>query len=300
MDMEGGRLDNVGKMSSQVIANTSGDVNTVTAIALGDASVTLTAAQLIGSKIFTITPTVARTLTTDTAANIIAALPGYVIGSNFAFTVINTAGFDVTLAAGSGVTITGNAIINNGSGTWRIRVVSGSEMIIYTEGAGGALKSTIVLSASQATTSGTAFSFTIIPSWVNRVIVTATGISISGTNNVIVQLGTSSGFVASGYLGTAAVTSADTAVTADTTGFNFSNNVAAADSFSAVMTLTRFSSGSNLWLATSLGSRVVSGAVTGITSAAGYITLGAALTQVRLTRSGSDTFDAGSVSLSYQ
>ncbi len=135
MDMEGGRLDNVGKLSSTVIANTSGDVNTVTAIALGDASVTLTAANMTGSRIFTITPTVARNLQVATATNIIEQLIGYEVGANFAFTVINTTTFDVTLATNTGVTLVGKMIVNNGSGTWRVRVDSATDVTIYTEAA---------------------------------------------------------------------------------------------------------------------------------------------------------------------
>jgi hypothetical protein len=68
-----------------------------------------------------ITPTVARILTLDTAANIITNLTGSVDNSNFEITIVNLAAFDVTLAAGTGVTIVGRAVINNGSATFRVR-----------------------------------------------------------------------------------------------------------------------------------------------------------------------------------
>ena len=88
-------------------------------ILLSDADATLTASQLEDNAIFKISPTAARTLTTETAHNLILNFPGgAVVGDWFEFTIVNTAAQDVTLAGGSGVTINGNAVINNGSGTF--------------------------------------------------------------------------------------------------------------------------------------------------------------------------------------
>jgi hypothetical protein len=106
--------------ASGTISSTTGDVNLKTNTALADAAATLTAAQLSGGE-FTITPTVARILTLDTAANIIANLTGSVDNSNYEITIVNLAAFDVTLATGVGVTIVGRAVINNGSATFRVR-----------------------------------------------------------------------------------------------------------------------------------------------------------------------------------
>ena len=99
------------------VTSTAGDINLKTNTALSDAAATLTAAQLIGGE-FTITPTVARIQTTDTATAIIAALSGSVDNSNFEFTVINLAAFDVTIALGVGVTLVGNMVVNDGSATF--------------------------------------------------------------------------------------------------------------------------------------------------------------------------------------
>jgi hypothetical protein len=88
--------------------------------ALSDAAATLTAAQLVGGE-FTITPTVARTQTTDTAVNIIAAMAGSADGSSFEFTVINLADFAVTIALGTGVTLVGDMAVNIGAATFRVR-----------------------------------------------------------------------------------------------------------------------------------------------------------------------------------
>lgn len=109
--------------------STAGDLNLKTTTALADADATLTGAQLKGGE-FTITPTVARTLTTDTALNIIAAIAGSIDNSNFEFTVVNNAVFDVTIAAGVGVTLVGRAVVNNGSTTWRAKRLTSTTVSI--------------------------------------------------------------------------------------------------------------------------------------------------------------------------
>ncbi len=97
---------------------------------LADASVTLTGAQLVSGR-FAITPAVALTLTIDTVANILAAIPGSVNDSHFEFTVVNLAAFDVTLAAGAGVGLFGRTVINNGSATWRVRRTSSTTLEVW-------------------------------------------------------------------------------------------------------------------------------------------------------------------------
>jgi hypothetical protein len=100
---------------------------------LGDASVTLTASQMIYSPLLTITPSTTRTLTTATAADIIAALPtDYGVGNWFDFTIIDlNVTNDVTLAANTGVTLVGHDTIRGGSATFRCRVDSGTTVSIY-------------------------------------------------------------------------------------------------------------------------------------------------------------------------
>jgi len=140
------------------VTSTSGDINLITSVALSDANATLTAAQLTSSRVFTITPTVARTLTTDTAVNIVAALTGNVVGSNTEFTIINNAAFDVTLAAGAGVTLVGRTVISNGSGAWKLRIDSASAVTIFNTSAqapAAALGVTTLISATNASMTST-------------------------------------------------------------------------------------------------------------------------------------------------
>ena len=103
-----------------------------TVVALADAAATLTAAQMVGDGLFTITPSAARALTTDTAANIVAALPGAQVGGWFDFTIVCEAAYAATLTAGSGVTVTGVAAANNNSASFRVvltNVTGGTEAV---------------------------------------------------------------------------------------------------------------------------------------------------------------------------
>lgn len=84
-------------------------VNTALTTAVGD---TLTGAALVGGVITRSGPTAVYTDTTDTAANIIAALPtGAVVGTALPVSIKNTVPFNQTIAAGSGVTLAGQTII---------------------------------------------------------------------------------------------------------------------------------------------------------------------------------------------
>ena len=108
------------------------NLKTKAEVALSNADATLTAAQMEDSGIFKITPTTARTLTTDTAAALVAGIPGAVVGTWFDITIAVLAAFAVTLAGGSGVTIVGSAVGNDASASFRVlltNVTSGSEAV---------------------------------------------------------------------------------------------------------------------------------------------------------------------------
>lgn len=71
------------------------------------------------------------TYTTDTAANILAALPDMDIGDTFSFILSNTAAQVATIAGGTGVTASGNLTVN---ATFRIFVLektSSTTMNLY-------------------------------------------------------------------------------------------------------------------------------------------------------------------------
>lgn len=157
-----------------------------------------------------------------------------------------------------------------------------------------------IVQGASVSASGTSVSFTGIPSWVKRIIVMLSGISTSGTSNLQIQLGTSGGFITSGYSsGVAAITSAggSSGAVSVTTGF-FTNTFAAnTDTISGTYIINSF--GGNIWAYTGTGLRA--GNVASFFNAAAPFSLGAALTQIRITTvNGTDTFDAGSINILYE
>lgn len=71
---------------------------------------TLTAAGLVGGEIVRTGPVAAFSDATDTAANIIAALPGVVVGSSFNILIKNATAYTQTITAGTGVTLPNTVI----------------------------------------------------------------------------------------------------------------------------------------------------------------------------------------------
>jgi len=152
---------------------------------------------------------------------------------------------------------------------------------------GGALTSSTAVTAS-----GTSVDFTGIPSWVKRVTVVFRGVSTNGTSIPVVRLGTSGGFVTSGYASTVANPAGSTATS--TTGFEITTSHSASDTISGNFTLC--SLGSNAWVQTgvfNLGSPM--------RLCAGDVELASALTQIRITTvGGANTFDAGTINILYE
>ena len=117
------------RLESYVAANEG-----VTEVAVADEDSTLTAAQLLDSKLFTATPTAARTFTTATAALIVAALTDEVAGTSFEFTIVNKAAdtHAITLAGGTSVTVVGLATVSATlSGTFVGVVQSDNSVKLY-------------------------------------------------------------------------------------------------------------------------------------------------------------------------
>jgi hypothetical protein len=182
-------------------------------------------------------------------------------------------------------------------------ITAGTVITALGTGTGGAGTYTIS-PASSGTVSGTitvvGAAFLNIPAWVKRVTMQLNGISISGTSYVQIQLGTSAGFVTSGYSsGVAAITSASAALgaVAITTGLYTTGFTAQTDTASGVYFISNFSG--NIW--SFAGTGVRTGNVATYFNSAAPQSLSGALTQVRIiTGNGTDTFDAGSVNILYE
>lgn len=155
------------------------------------------------------------------------------------------------------------------------------------------------LVAAQASTSGTAITFTGIPAGVKRINVMFNGVSTNGTSGIAIQLGDSGGIETTGYLcnGVALANAGATAVTASTAGFPLVG-AAAAGLIHGVVTFTLANSAAFTWTA---HGQVTESANPLTMFTSGRKSLSAELTQLSIvTGNGSDTFDAGSISISYE
>lgn len=149
-----------------------------------------------------------------------------------------------------------------------------------------------VLAASSALTlSGTSVAFTGIPDDARRITIPIAALSTNGTSNPQIQLGTSGGFVTTGYNSTSAILSSGISAQENVTGFAF-RSVVATYVLSGVVTLVRLSG--NTWAAEG---QVMTGATSSITLC-GHIDLSGTLDRIRLTTvNGTDTFDSGTISI---
>lgn len=152
-----------------------------------------------------------------------------------------------------------------------------------------------------ASTSGTSIDFTSIPSWVRRVTVMFSGLSTNGTSSPQIQIGTSGGVQATGYLMTTVVLSTGTPTAANaTTGFvvsptgNWNSSVTVGGA--AVFSLLDSSTGT--WVC--VGSLGRSDAATQW-QFFGSKALSGTLDRVRVTTvNGTDSFDAGTINILYE
>lgn len=153
----------------------------------------------------------------------------------------------------------------------------------------------IVSGAAVTSTAGTNIDFTGIPSWVKRITVMFNGVSTSGTNNPLVQIGDSGGVENTGYDAASSINgSATSAGTEYTTGFGIRSGLAA-NTFSGFIVLSNFES--NVWVC----GGVIRATGANTIQVSGVKTLSATLDRVRITTvGGTDTFDAGSINILYE
>lgn len=157
------------------------------------------------------------------------------------------------------------------------------------------------LSTEQASTSGTSIDFTSIPSWVQKIHVVFSGVSTSGTSNIIIQIGDSGGVETSGYLGSCISILAGAGTPSGhspTTGFGVTANTLSTNIHHGTATLILENSSNFTWACTSIMS--CSEAIY-VKYGSGVKSTSAALDRIRITTvNGSDTFDAGAINIAYE
>ena len=160
------------------------------------------------------------------------------------------------------------------------------------------LSQPFTLATAQNSTSGTSIDFTGIPSWAKRVTVVLSGVSTNGTSSLIIQIGGNGVVVDTGYNAQSVVAQNGNTTTGTvyTTGFG----VLGASAANAVTGLFQVEliTGST-WIFGGTHTIGTATATTGVSS--GVKTLSATLDRVRITTvNGIDTFDAGSINISYE
>lgn len=147
---------------------------------------------------------------------------------------------------------------------------------------------TLTAMTPQPSTSGTAINFTAIPSTAKRITVLISGVSLSGTDQLWIRLGTASGVETSGYLATSSGTS-------ETVAFLMTlGNAAAAARGAYVFCLV--DSSTNTWV----GSGTHVGAAGTSYADAGTKSLAAVLDRIQVLPSGANTFDLGTINVFYE
>lgn len=143
-----------------------------------------------------------------------------------------------------------------------------------------------------ATTTGTAHDFTTIPATAVAVDVMFNGVSLSGTDHILIQLSTSATFVTTGYNGFWCSFSGTSISPFSAAG---GIPVGMGNAARAAYGVVRFTKapGGNVWFADG----GVKHATNEGSTTHGAIDVAGVLDGVRITASGSDTFDAGSVSI---
>lgn len=166
--------------------------------------------------------------------------------------------------------------------------VAGTKEMIDTHAASGP-----TLATPQATTSGTTFDFTGIPSGTKMITVMFNAVSLTGLDEFLIQIGDAGGIETGSYVsrdsnqGGSMVTS--------TSGF-ITNPGAAAFTMSGAFTLTLENATTFTWVSRHNITNTQGNMLVG----AGIKSLSAELTQVRVTRDGTNTFDAGEINIQYQ
>jgi hypothetical protein len=156
-----------------------------------------------------------------------------------------------------------------------------------------------IQSATVVNLSGTSVSFTGIPSWVKRITITFSGLSLSGSALPLLRVGDAGGIEVSAYTASVAQVASGGAVSTDSlsTAFVLVASAGASASLSGAVTLVLHNPSTNTWVLS--GSSIFS---SGTTAASyGVKSLSETLTQVQFTTTnGTDTFDAGTASILYE
>jgi len=220
-----------------------------------------------------------------------AAAPTWVAQSTIA--AGTAAALTTTLAASSG----GTGLTSSGT----------NRNVLRSNGLYWGSDAQITLKTEQTTSGSTLYDFSSIPANVRRVTIMFSGVSTNGTSNLIVRLGTFiDGIFSTNYVGTSAGvanTGSSTTVTSFTTGLGVTATLlASGTTITGTMVLDLRTSTNGNWSASGTTTALNTSTYTGAFYFSGTRTLGSnALETIRITTvNGTDTFNGGSVNVSYE
>jgi hypothetical protein len=156
----------------------------------------------------------------------------------------------------------------------------------------------IVRGTAVASTSGTSIDFTSIPSWVRRITVVFDSVSLSGTDNILVQIGPSGAVETTGYVSASAyaISGAASGGASSTAGFIV---ILASSGNAHVGAMQLVNITGNTWIASCSGS-YTTGTAAGVSGGGTKTLASGPLARLSITRTGTNTFDAGSINIMYE
>jgi hypothetical protein len=202
----------------------------------------------------------------------------------------------LTVGTSTSNTVTLNTLLSAGGGT------GSSGQVLKSRGTSNTPQwgTTVNQGTVKSATSGTSVTFLLSDvvsdaSSVKKITISYGGVSTNGTSNMIVQLGTASGFEVTSYSSFANTFNSTPGASSETTGFGIVENVVAANTHHGISTVVNLTS--NTWVHSS-----IVGSSNPFTSlSGGSKSLSEQLTQIRVTTvNGTDTFDAGSINIMYE
>lgn len=152
----------------------------------------------------------------------------------------------------------------------------------------------LITRGTAVSASSTSVDFTSIPSWVKRITVLLSGVSLSGSSNFLIQLGDSGGIETTGYQSVSTQAASTVSTLTSTSGF-FIGAGTAARSYDAQMIISNVTG--NTWIESQTSYDQTANSCYGC----GSKTLSATLDRIRITTAnGTDTFDAGTINILYE
>ena len=223
-------------------------------------------------------------------------------------------GTDVPVAdGGTGrSTHTEYAVICGGTSTTAAQqsVVSvGTSGQVLTSAGAGALPTftnapgSITILAEATALSSTSTVVGSIPAGTKRVVIAISGASTNGTGNLQIRIGDSGGIESATYLSEIMGISTGSAPYCNTSTDGFrctSTGLQAGDVASLIAVLTLVNSATNVWMCSGYGISNYAGTNYGETFFGYHDGLDSALTQIAVVTDGTDTFDAGTVTVTYE